>query len=53
MARAFGSALSLALTFLVLRLALPEAAGILSEIIVKSLILINQLIDLAANQQLR
>lgn len=41
MMKAFGGALSLALTILVLRLALPEVARILIEIIVKSLTIVN------------
>lgn len=41
MSKAFGGALSLALTIMVLRLALPEVAQILIQIIMKSLMLVN------------
>lgn len=44
MMKAFGGALSLALTILVLRLALPEVAQILIAIITKSLMLVNAVI---------
>lgn len=47
MFKAFSGALSLVLTFVVLRLAFPEASVLLAEILIKSLKIINQLIDLA------
>ncbi|MFH0955705.1 MAG: hypothetical protein V1801_00605 [Candidatus Falkowbacteria bacterium] len=49
MAKAFGGALSLALTILVLRLALPEVGKIVVEIIKKSLLIISKLLDSAGN----
>lgn len=52
MFKAFSGALSLALTILVLRLALPEVATILAEIIVKTLTLFSGLLDLAGRQSL-
>ena len=45
MFKAISGALSLLLIFVVLRLAFPEAAAILSEIMIKSLKLINDLLD--------
>lgn len=45
MAKAFGSALSLVLTIVVLRLALPQVAGLLTEILIKILTLFNGVLD--------
>jgi hypothetical protein len=53
MFRAFSGALSLILALVVLRLAFPEASAVLTEIIVKSLKLINTLLDLAVGAALR
>jgi len=53
MFRAISGALSLLLIILVLRLALPEIADLLIEIIAKALTLVNNSIDLTlANQHL-
>ncbi len=49
MAKAFGGALSLALTLLVLRLALPEVGTLLVQIITKVLLIISRLVDQAGN----
>jgi len=48
MFRAFGAALTLALTLLVLRLALPEVGELLVKITVKLLLLASNLIDRAS-----
>ena len=45
MAKSFGGALSLALTILVLRLALPEVGKIAVEIVMKILLIISKLLD--------
>jgi len=45
MAKAFSGALSLALTILVLRLALPEVGKIAVEIVMKVLLIISKLLD--------
>ncbi|MDO8260246.1 MAG: hypothetical protein Q7T50_01960 [Candidatus Magasanikbacteria bacterium] len=49
MIRAFGGAFSLALTILVLRLALPEIGDLLVTIIVKILVIINQGLDVTVS----
>lgn len=52
MFRAISGALSLFLTILVLRLALPEVADVLIGIILKSLLLVSNGIDLVSSQSL-
>jgi hypothetical protein len=52
MIKAFSGALSLALTLLVLRLALPEVLTALTEIMLKLLALANSSLDLATSQPL-
>jgi hypothetical protein len=49
MAKAFGGALSLVLTLLVLRLALPGVGSLLADIITKVLLIISKLVDQAGN----
>jgi hypothetical protein len=53
MAKAFSGALSLVLTLVVLRLALPQAADLLAEIIMKVLTLLNGAIDHASTTGLQ
>jgi len=49
MFKAISGALSLVLTLLVLRLALPEVGILLVQIITKALLLLSKLIDQAGN----
>ena len=49
MAKAFGGALSLVLTILILRLALPEVGKIAVEIVMKVLLIISKLLDSAGS----
>lgn len=53
MYKAISWALALLLTILVLRLALPQVAGLVVQIIMKILGLINRGLDLAATQTLQ
>jgi hypothetical protein len=48
MAKSIGGALSLVLTILILRLALPEVGQLVVEIIMKFLLIISKLLDHAA-----
>ncbi|PLX21000.1 hypothetical protein C0584_04420 [Candidatus Parcubacteria bacterium] len=48
MVKAFSGALSLALAILVIRVALPEVAEILNEILIKIFSLLNTSLDLAS-----
>jgi hypothetical protein len=52
MAKAFGGALSLLLTLVVLKLLLPEAAALLAEIIMKSLVLVDNGLDAIASSEI-
>jgi hypothetical protein len=52
MAKAFGGALSLLLTLVVLKLMLPEAAALLAEIIMKSLVLVDNGLDAIASSEI-
>ena len=49
MAKAFGGALSLVLTILILRLALPEVGRVAVEIVMKVLLIISKLLDYASS----
>jgi len=53
MTKAFGRALSLALTLLILHLALPQVADLLVQIIVKILTLFNGVLDQASTGSLK
>jgi hypothetical protein len=52
MIRAFSGALTLLLVILVLRLALPDVSDLLVQIIVKSLMIINNLLDSVSKQEI-
>lgn len=49
MAKALGGALSLVLTILILRLALPEVGRVAVEIVMKVLLIISKLLDSASS----
>jgi hypothetical protein len=49
MVRAFGGALSLALTILVFRLLMPDVASLISEILIKVLTIVNHGLDLTVS----
>jgi hypothetical protein len=49
MIKTFSGALSLALTILILRLALPEVSRVAVEIVLKALLIISKLLDSLSN----